>query len=102
MAISNNPFMKGVTGAIGKQLVYRIYGGKQIISAYPDMSEREPSEAQIAQTKRMTEANRIVKKIKADEKLRNAAQLRLNVTRNKLHHALIKEQMLILGQKVKK
>ena len=92
--------MKGVTGAIGKQLVYRMYGDKQIISAYPDMSERKPSAAQNAQTERMKEANRIVTEIKADEQLRNAAQLRLNVTRNKLHHALIKEQMLILGQKV--
>lgn len=98
MAISNNPFMKGVTGAIGKQVVYRIVAGKQILSAYPDMSDRELSPAQLKQNERMKKANIIVKEIMADEQKRNEAQLRLNVTRNKLHDALIREQLTKLRQ----
>ena len=97
MAISKNLLMKGVSGTIGKQVVFRTYGDKQIVSAYPDMSERILSPKQIRRTEILKKANVELKAIKADEQLRNAAQLRLNVTSNKLHHALIKELMLKLG-----
>ena len=96
MAISNNPFMKGIRGAIGKQLVYRIIGDKQIVSAYPERGDYKPSPAQIVQNDRMAKANIAVKMIKNDDEKRNAALLRLNVTRNKLHHALLKEELLKL------
>ena len=39
----------------------------------------------------MEAANFAAKRIMADEELRNEAQVRLNVTRNKLYTALIKE-----------
>jgi hypothetical protein len=39
----------------------------------------------------MEEANYKAKKIMADERLKSAAQVRLNVTRNKLYTALIKD-----------
>jgi hypothetical protein len=39
MAIAENPLiMQGVRGGIGKQLVFRRYRGKMVVSAYPDMS----------------------------------------------------------------
>ncbi len=40
---------------------------------------------------RMTEANYYAQEILADEQLRNAAQVRLNVMRNRLYQNLIKE-----------
>jgi hypothetical protein len=46
----------------------------------------------------MKKANEEVRRIKADIRLRDAAQLRLNVTRNKLHHALLKEILLTLSK----
>lgn len=98
MAISNNPIMQGVRGTIGKQIVFRIVDGKQIVSAYPDMSGVRRTPKQKKQTGRMTKVNKIVAQIKADRSLRDAAQLRLNVPSNKLHHALIKEQLLILSK----
>jgi hypothetical protein len=39
--------MKGIRGAIGKQLVYRIIGDKQIVSAYPERGDYKPSPAQL-------------------------------------------------------
>lgn len=39
----------------------------------------------------MEEANYAAKEILADDELRNAARVRLNVTSNKLYTALIKE-----------
>ena len=94
----NNVIMQGVRGAIGKQVVFRDYSGKRVVSVYPDMSERVLSPKQIRRTEIMKEANRRVREIKANEQLRHAAQIRLNVTSNKLHHALLKETLLIVGK----
>ena len=98
MAISTNPLMHGVRGTINKQIVFRIVGGKQIVSAYPDMSRVKRTAKQKKQNKRIKLVNDIIAEIKADPEKRNAAQLRLNVPSNKLHHALLKEQLLILSQ----
>ncbi len=98
MAISNNPIMQGVRGAINKQLVFRVVNDKQIVSAYPDMSGVKRTSRQKKQNNRLTEANEIVADIKADPQQRDAALLRLNVTRNKLHHALMKEVLLSLSK----
>lgn len=89
--------MQGVRGAINKQIVFRIVNGKQIISAYPDMSGVKRTAKQKRQSKRIVKVNKIIAEIKADPALRDAAQLRLNVPSNKLHHALLKEQMLKLS-----
>jgi hypothetical protein len=97
MAISNNPIMQGVRGAINKQLVFRMVNGKQIISAYPDMSGVKRTRKQKKQNDRLKKVNPIIKAIKANPEQRNAALLRLNVPTNKLHHALLKEQLLILS-----
>ena len=55
------------------------------------MSRRVLSPAQRKVNETMAEANYEARKIMADEGLRNAAQVRLNVKRNKLYTALIKE-----------
>ena len=98
---SKNVIMQGVKGAIGKQVVFRDYGEKRVVSIYPDMSKRKLSPKQVRRNEIMQEANIKVSEIKADEQLRNAAQLRLNVTSNKLHHALVKEVLLKLGKEEK-
>jgi hypothetical protein len=99
MATSNNPMMHGVRGSIGKQLVYRQFKGKTIVCAYPDMSGRRLSNAQKRQNDNLRIANAEVRRIKLDESLRNEAQLRLNVSREQLHHALLKEELLKLSSK---
>jgi hypothetical protein len=91
MAISNNPLMHGVTGSINKQIVLRRYGNKTVVSAYPDMSNRKLSDRQKRMNELMKEANESAKTIMKDEEQCNAARLRLDVPRNKLYTALIKE-----------
>jgi len=91
MAISNNPIMHGVTGSINKQIVFRRYGNKTVVSAYPDMSRRKLSPKQKRMNELMKEANESAKAIMEDEQKRNAARLRLDVPGNKLYTALIKE-----------
>src|SRR5580765_7093440 len=91
MAISKNLVFKNVSGHIGKQIVFKQYGDKTIISKYPDMSRRKLSQKQRKVNELMEEANYAAKTILANDELRTAAQVRLNVTRNKLYTALIRE-----------
>jgi hypothetical protein len=91
MAISENLLLKKVSGQLGKQLVFKQYGNTTVLSKYPDMSRRKLSAKQRRINEIMEEANYRARGIIADEALRSAAQVRLNVTSNKLYTALIKE-----------
>jgi hypothetical protein len=98
MAISKNFLLRGVRGTINKQIVIREVGGKVILSAYPDMDDRKLSRKQLRRNEIMRQANEELRAIKADKQQRDAAQLRLNVPSNKLHHALLKELLLKYGK----
>src|SRR5687768_8664228 len=91
MAKTDNIFFQKTSGHIGRQLVFKQYGGKTIVTKYPDMSKRVLSEKQLANNRIMEEANYAAREIMADEVQRNAAQVRLNVTSNKLYTSLIRE-----------
>jgi hypothetical protein len=91
MAISNNPLLHKLSGQIGKQIVFKQYGDKTVVSKYPDMSRRTLSPKQIRINEIMADAHYQAKGVLATEELRVAAQVRLNVTRNRLYTALIKE-----------
>jgi hypothetical protein len=92
MAISkNNLIMSQVSGHIGKQLVFKNYSGKTVVTKYPDMSGRKLSDKQRKYNDIMANANDEARTVIADDTLRAEAQVRLNVTSNKLYRALIKE-----------
>jgi hypothetical protein len=95
MAKSENLIFKNVSGQIGKQLVFKQYGGRTVVSKYPNMSRRKLSARQLRVNEIMRDAHYEAKSILADEQLRTAAQVRLNVTRNKLYTSLIKEYFKI-------
>ena len=40
---SKNSLLKGLSGSIGKQLVFKMYDGMTVVSRYPDMSRVKPS-----------------------------------------------------------
>jgi hypothetical protein len=90
MATNKSIFLK-LSGQLNKELVFKQYGDKTVVTKYPDMSKRTLSAKQIQMQERMEEANYSAKSIMADDEQRQAAQVRLNVTRNKLYTALIKE-----------
>jgi hypothetical protein len=91
MAISESALLKKVSGHLGKQIVFKQYGDKTVVSKYPDMSKRKLSSKQNQVNEAMADANYRAIGIMANEELRNAALLRLNVTRNKLYTSLIRE-----------
>ena len=91
MAISNSVLLKLLSGQMNKEIVFKQYGDKTVISKYPDMSKRTFTDKQLQVQEKMYEAHFTAKGIMANEELASAAQVRLNVTRNKLYTALIKE-----------
>ncbi len=46
MARTRHPLLAGLSGSIGKQLVFKKYGNKTVVSKYPDMSTVQPSTRQ--------------------------------------------------------
>jgi hypothetical protein len=94
MAISKNMLLRNLSGGIGGQIVFKQYGELTVVSQYPNMSKRKLSKKQKQNNETMEEANYAAKTIMANEELRNEAQLRLNVTRNKLYTALIREYFM--------
>jgi hypothetical protein len=91
MASSNSFLLSKLSGHLGKQIVFKQYGDKTVVSKYPDMSRRKVTKKQLRNMALMEDSHYYAKKIVANESLRNAALLRLNVTRNKLYTSLIKE-----------
>jgi hypothetical protein len=98
MAISENLLLTKLSGHIGRELVFKQYGDKTVVSKYPDMTKRKPSRKQLRNQYIMEEANYEAKRILADDKLRKEAQVRLNVTSNKLYHALIREYFVAVKE----
>lgn len=91
MAISKGLLLRLLSGQMNKEIVFKQYGDKTVVSKYPDMSRRKLTVKQKQVQAKMEEANYTAKRIMANEELCKAAQVRLNVTRNKLYTALIKE-----------
>jgi hypothetical protein len=91
MAISKNLLLKQLSGHLDKLIVFKQYGDTTVVGKYPDMSRRKLSEKQKQVNENMADATYRALGIIGNEELRNAAQIRLNVTRNKLYTALIKE-----------
>jgi hypothetical protein len=91
MARTTSLLLGKISGHVGRQIVYRQYGDITVISKYPDMSNRQftPRQEQLQET--MAEANYHAKGVIDNEDLKGKAQLRLNVTANKLYHALVRE-----------
>jgi disulfide oxidoreductase YuzD len=91
MALTESLFFQKASGHMARQFVFKQYNGKTFITKYPDMSKRILSEKQLKNNKRMEQANYNAREIMADEELCKNAQVRLNVTRNRLYTALIRE-----------
>jgi hypothetical protein len=56
MAIAKNFITAGLQGQLGKQLVFKRYGNKTVVTKYPDMSGVKPSKEQKDRRKRFAEA----------------------------------------------
>ena len=75
MAISGRILMQKLSGHLGKQIVFKQYGDKTVVTKYPDMSKRVLSPAQRRINEIMQEANYEAKRILASEALRAEAHV---------------------------
>jgi hypothetical protein len=66
MAISNNILVAALSGSLGKQIVFRRYGNKTVVSSFPDMTNRKLSAKQKAVNENIKKATARAKEIIAD------------------------------------
>jgi hypothetical protein len=69
MARTKNPLWvgsKGTSGSVGKQIVFKQYEDKTVITKYPDMSNVVLTPAQIKENNRFAEAIKYAKDIISD------------------------------------
>lgn len=94
MAIVNNLIMQNVSGSIGKQLVFKRYYDKTVVTKMPDMSKRVLSEKQKEGNERMRLATIYAKKWYKIEEEKIKARIRLKLPAHKsLFHAMVKEYL---------
>ena len=94
MAIVENLFLKNVSGSVGKQLVFKRYYDKTVLSKMPDMSKRILSEKQLESNERMRLATIYAKYMYKTEEGKIKARIRLKLPAHKsLFHALVKEHL---------
>jgi hypothetical protein len=91
MATTKNILMINTSGNIDKQIVFKRYGEKTVISKYPNMSRVRRSDKQKRMNDMMEAANEAAREIMYDDQLKMEAQVRLDVTSNKLYNALVRE-----------
>ena len=78
MARSNqNLIVKGLSGALGKQLVYRQYGAKTVVSTYPNMSNIRHSDLQELEKEKFARAVAYAKAAIRDPEKRKALEKKL-------------------------
>jgi hypothetical protein len=93
--VKGNSVMQNASGAIGKEIVFKRYYDKTVISKMPNMSERVLSEKQMESNERLRMANLYAKFIYKTVEGKLAAMIRLKLPPHKsLFHALVKEYLI--------
>ncbi len=92
MARSKNVLLKELSGAIGKQLVFKQYRGKTVVSQYPDMSNVKPSELQKEKRSLFAEAVKYARRINNDPE-QKALYLKKAKKGQSAYHCALKEYL---------
>jgi hypothetical protein len=94
MAIISSLFLQHASGTVGKELVFKKYYDKTVVSKMPDMSKRVLSEKQKESNERMRLATIYAKIMYRTEEEKIKARIRLKLPAHKsLFHALVKEHL---------
>jgi hypothetical protein len=91
--------IQSITSSYGGKVTLRKRNGKTEVITRADMKKRILSEKQIEVNDLMGDACYYAKKVIADEKLKKEAQVRLNVSSNRLYHALVREHFQVNSKK---
>lgn len=85
--VAKNSLFEALSGALGKEIVFKQYKDKTIVSRYPDMSKHKATERQKIQRNVMTEANAYASRIKRDPVLRAEYEKKLKPGQSVFHYA---------------
>lgn len=90
MASSTTSILKEYSGKLGDLFVLKRYGNKSEICMLPQKNkQKKRTDKQLQNNQLMAMANTFAKEIMEDPARRDAAQVYLNVTRNKLYTSLV-------------
>jgi long-subunit acyl-CoA synthetase (AMP-forming) len=85
--LKRNSLFAALQGTIGKEIVFKQYADKVVVSLYPDMSKVKPSELQKLQRNKMKEANAYASAVIRDPKLRAKYEKKLKPGESVFHKA---------------
>ena len=88
MAQLSHPLFKDLRGAIGKQLVFKQYGNKTVVTRYPDMSGVKPSEQQKEKRKLFAQAVDYARAISRNPQQKALYQQKITNGQSVYHYAL--------------
>ncbi|MGZ3846101.1 MAG: hypothetical protein ACXVBH_08590 [Flavisolibacter sp.] len=85
--LRSNSVFSGIQGRIGKEIVFKQYVDKVVISIYPRVPKRKPTERQMIYRERLKEANVYARSIKRDWELRKQYEKDLKPGESVFHKA---------------
>lgn len=85
--LNRTSLLNALQGTIGKEIVFKQYADKTVVSKYPDMSKVKKTERQQAQRDLITAANAYASGIKRDPKLRAKYEKKLKPGESVFHKA---------------
>ncbi len=89
MAIAHPHFItRNLQGSLAKTLVFKQYGRKTVVTAYPDMSQVKPSILQVQKRSRFAAAVAYAKGIIQDASLKEQYKQKVKPGQSVYHYAL--------------
>ena len=92
MARLSGNLLHGISGAVGKQLVFKKYGDKTVVTGYPDMSKVKPSEKQVEKRKVFADAVAYAKNISRNP-VKKAEYLKKVKAGESVYHFALKQYL---------
>ncbi len=80
--LKKDALLEGLSGTIGRELVFKQYADKVVVSKYPDMSGIKPSPLQALQRSRMKKATAYASLVMRDPILRASYEKQLKPGEN--------------------
>jgi hypothetical protein len=85
--LKRNSLLNALQGTIGKEIVFKQYADKVVVSKFPDMSKVKTTKRQRQQRDLLKEANAYASAIKRDPKLRAKYEKKLKPGESVFHKA---------------
>ena len=86
--VQKNAVLKGLSGQLGKQLVFKQYGNKTVVSRFPDMSKIKPGKLQQQKSSLFSEAVAYARAIINDPVLKKKYQTKVKRGQTVYHYAI--------------